>query len=119
MSTPILTSPEISRFRSSAPLREALKAELKLRRHLSSPCRHRQHHKATEHPWSHPGNHPDTAIAHEFYRMYGVQQVLSTLEALTVQPGKHDLEVGPTLDAFSTNLPPEFADPRPPAERTV
>jgi hypothetical protein len=48
-----------------------------------------------------------------------VQQVLSTLEALTVQPGKHDLEVGPTLDAFSTNLPPEFADPRPPAERTV
>jgi hypothetical protein len=119
MSTPILTSPEISRFRSSAPLREALKAELKLSGISAALAAIASTTKPRNIPGAIPGNHPDTAIAHEFYRMYGVQQVLSTLEALTVQPGKHDLEVGPTLDAFSTNLPPEFADPRPPAERTV
>jgi hypothetical protein len=49
--------------------------------------------------------------------MFGVQQVLSTLEAMSVAPGKHILEQVPEVDAFTTTLPPEFADPLPPDQR--
>ena len=39
------------------------------------------------------------------------------MEAMTVSPGKHTLEQVPEVDAFTANLPPEFADPLPPSER--
>jgi len=117
MNTPILTSPEINRFRSSAPLQEALKTELKLPGISAAIAAIASTVLPRSIPGSVPGNHPDTAIAHQFFRMFGVQQVLSTLEAMTVSPGKHTLEQMPEVDAFTTNLPPEFADPLPPSER--
>lgn len=117
MNTPILTSPEISRFRASAPLQEALKTELKLPGISAAIAAISSTVLPRSIPGSVPGNHPDTAIAHQFFRMFGVQQVLSTLEAMTVSPGKHTLEQMPEVDAFTTNLPPEFADPLPPSER--
>lgn len=117
MNTPILTSPEISRFRSSAPLQEALKNELKLPGISAALAAIASTVKPRGIPESIPGNHPDTAIAHQYYRMFGVQQVISTLEALTVPTGKHDLERPVEVPAFGANLPPEYADPLPPSER--
>jgi hypothetical protein len=117
MNTPILSSPEISRFRSSAPLQEALKAELKLPGISAALAAIASTTLPRSIPGSIPGNHPDTAIAHQFFRMFGVQQVLSTVEAMSVAPGKHILEQVPEVDAFTTTLPPEFADPLPPDQR--
>ena len=117
MNTPILTSPEISRFRSSAALQEALKAELKLPGISAAISAIASTVLPRSIPGTIPGNHPDTAIAHQFFRMFGVQQVLSTLEAMTVAHGRHTLEQVPEVDAFTTTLPPELADPRPPHMR--
>lgn len=117
MNTPVLTSPEISRFRSSAPLQEALKTELKLPGISAALAAIASTVLPRNIPNTIPGNHPDTAIAHQYFRMFGVQQVLSTLEALTVPTGKHALEQPVDVPAFGSNLPPEYADPVPPSER--
>jgi len=119
MNDALLNSPEIEEFWGSAVLQEALKQELQqpgikaalaaiastvLPRNIPPPI---------------PGNHPDTAIAHQFYRMFGVQQVISTLEALAMPKGKHRLSNGAAaVAAFEGNLPEEFADPLPPDKRT-
>ena len=117
MSTPILTSPEISRFRSSAPLREALKAELKLQGISAAMEAVLSCAMPTGFPDPVSGVHYDTVTAHDTHRRHGIYQALATIRAMATAPGKHDLEAGPQLDAFSTNLPPQFADPRPPTER--
>lgn len=117
MNTPVLSSPEITRFRSSLPLQEALKEELKLPGISAAIAAIASTVLPRNIPQTIPGNHPDTAIAHQFYRMFGVQQVLSTLEAMTVSTGKHDLEAAPAaLVPFedSDHFDPRYRDPHPP-----
>jgi hypothetical protein len=120
MNAPVLTSPEITHFRSSAPLQEALKEELKLPGIAAAITAIASTVLPRSIPQTIPGNHPDTAIAHQFYRMFGVQQVLSTLQAMTVATGKHALEKTPTgLEPFAnpSSIDPRFADPLPPDQR--
>ncbi len=117
MNTPVLTSPEISHFRSSAPLQEALKEELKLPGIAAAIAAIASTVLPRSIPQTIPGNHPDTAIAHQFYRMFGVQQVLSTLEAMTVPAGKHALEAAPAAlvpFADSEHIDPRFRSPTAP-----
>jgi len=117
MNTPVLSSPEISQFRSSTPLQQALKLALgqpEIRAALEAIASTVLPRSIPE---AIPGNHPDTAIAHQYYRMFGVQQVLSTLEAMTVPAGKHKLDNEGKLPAFEDSLPEEYADPLPPSAR--
>lgn len=117
MNTPVLSSPEISQFRSSTPLQQALKVALGQPEIQAALAAIASTVLPRSIPEAIPGNHPDTAIAHQYYRMFGVQQVLSTLEAMTVQTGKHKLDHDGKLTAFDSNLPEEYADPLPPSER--
>ena len=117
MNTPVLVSPEIQKFRSSVPLQQALKAALEQPEIKAALEAIASTVLPRSIPETIPGNHPDTAIAHQYYRMFGVQQVLSTLEAMTVQAGKHKLDQMGKVQAFEADLPPEYADPLPPSER--
>jgi hypothetical protein len=117
MNQPVLESPEITQFRSSIPLQAALAEELKQPGIAAALAAIASTVLPRNIPPAIPGNHPDTAIAHQFYRMFGVQQVLSTLEAMTVPRGKHILEEVPTgLVPFagSEHMDPRFRDPVPP-----
>jgi hypothetical protein len=117
MNTPVLSSPEIRQFRSSALLQQSLKAALgqpEIKAALEAIASTVLPRSIPE---TIPGNHPDTAIAHQYYRMFGVQQVLSTLEAMTVPSGKHKLDNGGMLPVFEATLPDEYADPLPPSAR--
>jgi lipoprotein-anchoring transpeptidase ErfK/SrfK len=117
MNTPILSSPEIRKFRSSVPLQQSLKAALEQPEIKAALEAIASTVLPRSIPDTIPGNHPDTAIAHQYYRMFGVQQVLSTLEAMTVPSGKHKLDNEGKLSAFEDSLPDEYADPLPPSER--
>jgi len=115
MNTPVLSSPEIAYFRSSIPLQEALKEELKQPGIAAALAAIASTVLPRNIPQTIPGNHPDTAIAHQYYRMFGVQQVLSTLEAMTVPSGKHALETMPAIPSgFEGTMDPRFRDPNPP-----
>ncbi len=117
MNEALLSSPEINEFWGSPVLQQALQVELQqpgikaalaaiasttLPRNIPPPI---------------PGNHPDTAIAHQYYRMFGVQQVLSTLEALAMPKGKHRLSNHGAISEFTDGIDPRFADPLPPDQR--
>jgi len=117
MTHPILQSPEISEFQNSAVLRETLKEELKLPGISAALKAISSSIKPRSIPASIPGNHPDTAIAHQFYRLFGVQQVLSTLEALAMVKGKHPLDNFPDTQDFAQIDDPRYRDPKPPSER--
>jgi len=113
---PVLDSPEIQLFRSSLPLQQALKEELKLPGISAALAAIASAVLPRGIPAAIAGNHPDTAIAHQYYRVFGVQQVLSTLEAMTVSTGKHKLEIeaAKEITPFGTTLDPRFASPTPP-----
>lgn len=117
MNTPVLTSPEIRHFRSSVPLQESLKEELKLPGISAALAAIASTVLPRSIPQTIPGNHPDTAIAHQYFRMFGVQQVISTLEAMTVPTGRHDLEAAPAAlvpFADSDHIDPRFRSPTAP-----
>ncbi len=118
MNTPVLASPEIQRFRTSVALQLALAEELKLPGIAAALAAIASTVLPRSIPDTIPGNHPDTAIAHQYYRMFGVQQVLSTLQAMTVPTGSHSLDkMAGAPPAFAANLPDEYADPLPPNKR--
>lgn len=117
MNTPILSSPEISRFRASAPLREGLKTDLESTSFAAAMEAVLACALPTGFPDPMPGVHYDTVTSHDTHRRYGIYQAFATIKAMAAAPGKHALEQVPEVDAFTTNLPPEFADPLPPSER--
>jgi hypothetical protein len=118
MNEALLSSPEINEFWTSVPLQVALKEELQQPGIKAALAAIASTVLPRNIPPSIPGNHPDTAIAHQFYRMFGVQQVLSTLEAMALPKGRHRLSNGAQpLTEFEGSLPAEYADPRPPDQR--
>jgi hypothetical protein len=55
-----------------------------------------------------PGNHPDTSIAHEFYRLIGIGNAVSAFRSLATPVGSHEQEKDIEETAFTANLPPEL-----------
>lgn len=118
MNEALLSSPEINEFWSSTLLQEALKEEMQQPGIKAALAAIASTVLPRGIPVSIPGNHPDTAIAHQFYRMFGVQQVLSTLEAMALPQGRHRLSnQAHPLQEFESSLPAEYVDPRPPGKR--
>ena len=83
MTMNLLDTDAIRQFRSSAPKREALKlalADSTLQEALSL-LREAAIPRFTPGPI--PGNHPDTAIAHEWFRSMGIVAFGDTLRAMS------------------------------------
>lgn len=113
-----LESPEISEFLSSAVLRDALRVELEQPGIKAALEALRSAVKPRSIPGPIPGNHPDTAIAHQYYRMFGVQQALTTLELMSTPVGKrHPLSEGDAIQEFASTMDPRFRDEKPPGVR--
>ena len=118
MNKSYLESPEISEFLSSAVLRDSLREELKLPGIAAALSAIASAVEIRSIPGPIPGNHPDTAIAHQYYRAFGVQQVLNTLKVLSMEKGKrHPLEHEPMVGEFTSTMDPRFRDPLPPGQR--
>jgi hypothetical protein len=58
------------------------------------------------------GAHPDTAIAHEHYRMIGVTHAISAIRAFASAPGTHESENIIEGTEFTHKLPPELRERR-------
>lgn len=111
---PVLAHPAVAKLRSSAPIREALKAlfdttEFKLVT---------QAIYATTRPTSIPapvaGLHPDTVTAHETHRKMGVCQGMDAILAIATDPGSHNSEFTLEGTEFDHALPPELRNkPKP------
>lgn len=92
-------------MRESQPLREEMATLLKLDTMEKALAALESATRPTSIPPPIPNNHPDTAIAHEYYRMLGVQQTIETLRSMAVMPGQHDSEHPLAGEAFTHNLP--------------
>jgi len=111
MSEAVLSSHEINEFRRSEVLRVGLKEALEAPGIREALQAIQNTVLPRSIPAAIPGNHPDTAIAHQFYRQFGVQQVLSTLAAMTIRSGDHPLESESPLEEFAANLPKHLQNP--------
>jgi hypothetical protein len=105
---PLLSAPAVSKMRGSSVLREAmatLLADSTMEQALEAL---ETATRPTSIPPPIPGNHPDTAIAHEFYRMLGVTQAVSALRSLATPLGSHDSENTLEGTEFTHALPEEL-----------
>lgn len=119
MNEALLTGPAIDQFRDSQVLQESLRAAMAAPGFVQATKAIAESLLITEMPPPVPGLHPDSVVAREYMTVLGAQRVLSTLNAMAMTRGTHPLENLPVLpDAFSTTLPAEYADPRPPDKRS-
>lgn len=78
----MIHTPAIQKFRSSKPLCDALAAALSNDALTQALALLRDAALPKHIPASIPGNHPDTAIAHEYYRKNGIIETLDSLRAM-------------------------------------
>lgn len=110
---PVLSHPAVARLRSSAPIREALKAVLDLPEVKQALEAIDAATRPAAIPPPVPGNHPDTSIAHEFYRLIGIGNAVSAFRALATPVGSHEQEASIEGTEFTHALPPELRTKKP------
>lgn len=79
----LLHHPAVAQFRASEALTEGLRTLLADPTMISAISRLRSAITPSQQPQMRPGVHIDTLLAHEFQRLLGAQEILTTLEGMT------------------------------------
>ena len=111
---PLLSAPAVAKMRGSNVLREAMATLLDDSTMKQALDALEAATRPTSIPPPIPGNHPDTAIAHEYYRMLGVTQAVAALRSLATPIGSHDSENTLEGTEFTHSLPAELRERKKP-----